>query len=193
MKTRFCCTPVDGWKRRFLKTISSRCWIPVNAHAPIKGSTVCIRYCVFVRTGKNYSKTRRVDAEFFEEGEKIVLKKMDSCGQSLILEEMQNQSKHSHGNNISDGRLENLACISAKNPALSLFFKCGNKSRSLSISPPPPPPPTFNLKHLHIGQFSRLSLQTFPSRKLMNFYTYHWNPLKLRTTFSHILRSKLFN
>ena len=37
---------------------------------------------------------------FFEEGGKIVLKKMDSFGQSLILEEMQNQSKHSNGNTI---------------------------------------------------------------------------------------------
>ena len=61
---------------------------------------------------------------FFEEGGKIVLRKMDSFGQSLILEEMQNQSKHSHGkHNISDGRLENLACASAKkkNTALSLI------------------------------------------------------------------------
>ena len=41
-----------------------------------------------------------MDADFFEEGGKIVLKKMDSFGQSLILEEMQNQSKHSHGNTI---------------------------------------------------------------------------------------------
>ena len=66
---------------------------------------------------------RRVDADFFEEGGKIVLKKMDSFGHSIILEEMQNQSKHSHGNNISDGRLENLACTSAKkkNTALSLI------------------------------------------------------------------------
>ena len=95
-----------------MKTISSRCLIPVNAHAPIKGGTVFIRYCVFVRTSKKYSKTRRVDADVFEEGGKIVL--MDSFGQSLILEEIQNQSKHSHGNNISDGRLEDLACTSAK-------------------------------------------------------------------------------
>ena len=36
-----------------------------------------------------------MDADFFEEGGKIVLKKMDSFGQS---------------HNISDGRLENLAC-----------------------------------------------------------------------------------
>ena len=39
---------------------------------------------------------------------------MDSFGHSVILEEMQNQSNHSHGNNISDGRLENLAYTSAK-------------------------------------------------------------------------------
>ena len=53
-----------------------------------------------MRTSKKYSKTRRVAADFFEEGGKIVLKKMDSFGQSLILEEMQNQSKHSNGNTI---------------------------------------------------------------------------------------------
>ena len=55
-----------------------------------------------MRTSKKHSKTRRVDAVFFffEEGGKIVLKKMDSFGQSLILEEMQNQSKHSNGNTI---------------------------------------------------------------------------------------------
>ena len=55
-----------------------------------------------------------MDADFLEEGGKIVLKKMDSFGHSVILEEIQNQSNHSHGNNISDGRLENLAYTSAK-------------------------------------------------------------------------------
>ena len=53
-----------------------------------------------MRTSKKHSKTRRVDADFFEEGGKIVLRKMDSFGQSLILGEMQNQSKHSHGNTM---------------------------------------------------------------------------------------------
>ena len=33
------CTGVDGWKRRFsLKTITSRCWIPVKEHARMKES-----------------------------------------------------------------------------------------------------------------------------------------------------------
>ena len=30
------CTRVDGLERRRLKTITLRCWIPVNAHASIK-------------------------------------------------------------------------------------------------------------------------------------------------------------
>lgn len=29
-KTPFCCTRMDVWKRRFLKTITSRCWIQPN-------------------------------------------------------------------------------------------------------------------------------------------------------------------
>ena len=43
--------------RRFLKKITSRCWIPVNAHALIKEGTVFNDYCVFVQTGKNNSKS----------------------------------------------------------------------------------------------------------------------------------------
>lgn len=85
--------------------------MPVNAHAPVKSSTVFIRYCVFVGTSKKHSKTRRVDADFFEEGGKIVLKKMDSFGQS---------------HNISDGRLENLAS--------TYDLKRRKENRSLSIS-----------------------------------------------------------
>ena len=41
LKTPSCCTrvTVDWWKRRFLKTMTSRAQIPVNAHAPIKYGT----------------------------------------------------------------------------------------------------------------------------------------------------------
>ena len=51
LKTPFCCTQVDVWKRRFLKTITTRCTIPANALAPVRDSTVFIgHYCVFVWT-----------------------------------------------------------------------------------------------------------------------------------------------
>ena len=59
---------------------------------------------------------------------------MDSFGQSLILEEMQNQSKHSNGkHNISDGRLENLACASAKKKYGPLLDLKRLKEKSISI------------------------------------------------------------
>ena len=76
-----------------------------------------------MRTGKKHSKTRRVHADFFEEGGKIVLKKMDSFGQILILEENAKSFQAlARKHTISDGRLENLACTSAtKNTALSLI------------------------------------------------------------------------
>ena len=51
--------------RRFLKTITSRAQIPVNAHAPIKDGTVSSHYCAFVWWGKNDPKTQRVDADSF--------------------------------------------------------------------------------------------------------------------------------
>ena len=60
-----CCTRVDGWKRRFMKTMTSRWWIPVNAHVLIKAGTGFNRYCVFFWTGKNHSRTQRVNADFF--------------------------------------------------------------------------------------------------------------------------------
>ena len=34
-----------------------------------------VKNCVFVWTGKNNSKTQRVDAEFFENGEKVSVSK----------------------------------------------------------------------------------------------------------------------
>ena len=43
LKTPFCSTRVDGWSmktRVLLKTITSRCWLPVSAHAPITDGTV---------------------------------------------------------------------------------------------------------------------------------------------------------
>ena len=64
---------------------------------------------------------------------------MDSYGQSLILEEMQNQSKHSNGNNISDGRLQNLACTSAKKIRPYPWFKNAEKKVYLYPSLLPAP------------------------------------------------------
>ena len=52
---------------------TSRCWIPVIAHAPIKDSTdcsVCSNRSVFVWTDKNDLKTQRVDANLFANTEK---------------------------------------------------------------------------------------------------------------------------
>ena len=70
LTTPLCCTRVDGWKRRFMKTMTSRWWIPVNAHVLIKAGTGFNRYCVFFWTGKNHSRTQRVNADFFfENGE----------------------------------------------------------------------------------------------------------------------------
>ena len=54
-------------KQRLLKTITSRSWIPVNAHAPIKDGT---GYSCML-TDKTNSKTQRVDADFLENGQKI--------------------------------------------------------------------------------------------------------------------------
>ena len=54
-------------KQRLLKKITSRSWIPVNAHAPIKDGT-CYS-CML--TDKTNSKTQRVDADFLENGQKI--------------------------------------------------------------------------------------------------------------------------
>ena len=51
--------------RRFLKTITSRAQILVNAHAPIKDGTVSGHYCAFVWWGKNDPKPQRVDADSF--------------------------------------------------------------------------------------------------------------------------------
>ena len=50
--------------------ITPGCKIPVNAHAPIKDGTVFSHDRVFVCTGKNDSKTQRVDADFFEKEKK---------------------------------------------------------------------------------------------------------------------------
>lgn len=66
LKTQFYLNREDGWNmRRFLKTITSRAQIPVNAHSSIKDGTVSSHYCAFVWTGKNDPKTQRVDADSF--------------------------------------------------------------------------------------------------------------------------------
>lgn len=74
-----------------------------------------------------------MDADFFEEGGKIVLKKMDSFGQS---------------HNISDGRLENLACtydlkrLKEKSISIHLFifnsdtFACVGLEKTFQQSAP---------------------------------------------------------
>ena len=87
----------------------------VNAHAPIKGGTVFIRYCVFVRTSKKYSKTGRVDADFFEEGGKIYRFKKDGFvwTEPYFGRNAKSVQALAWKHNISDGRLENLACTSA--------------------------------------------------------------------------------
>ena len=64
-KTPFSALPEDG--RSFLKTNTSRCWMPINAHPPIKDDTVFSLYCVFVWTGTSDSKMQR---DYFENGEK---------------------------------------------------------------------------------------------------------------------------
>lgn len=43
--------------KEVLKKITSRCSIPVKAHALIKEGTVFNDYCVFMQTGKNNSKS----------------------------------------------------------------------------------------------------------------------------------------
>ena len=60
-----------GENKGFVKTITctSRCWIPVNLHAPIKDCTepFFIHYCVFVWTSENdKKKTLHVDANFWK-------------------------------------------------------------------------------------------------------------------------------
>ena len=50
--------------------ITPGCKIPVNAHAPIKDGTIFSHDRVFVCTGKNDSKTQRVDVDFFEKKKK---------------------------------------------------------------------------------------------------------------------------
>lgn len=59
-----------GENKGFVKTVActSQCWIPVNAHAPVKDCTepFFIHYCVFVWTSENDKKTQHVDAEVWK-------------------------------------------------------------------------------------------------------------------------------
>ena len=55
-------------KTKVFENDTSRSWIPVNAHAPIKDGTVYSWMLVW--TDKTNSKTQRVDADFLENGEK---------------------------------------------------------------------------------------------------------------------------
>ena len=59
----------------------------VNAHAPSAVSAFSNRFSVFVWMGENDSKTLRVDANFFENGEKKLRfqTKTDTCGRGLRL------------------------------------------------------------------------------------------------------------
>ena len=133
MKTRFCCTPVDGWKRRFLRKISSRCWIPVNAHAPIKGGTVFIRYCVFVRTSKKYTKTRRVDAVFFWRRKNRFKKDGFVWTEPYFGRNAKSVQALERKHNISDWRLENLACAKKKYGPLLDLKRLKEKSISIHL------------------------------------------------------------
>ena len=56
LKMPICCIRVHRWNRRFLITITSRCWIPLCAYS---------NQCVFVWKGKDDSKTQLKRREFF--------------------------------------------------------------------------------------------------------------------------------
>lgn len=56
LKMPICCIRVRGWNRRFLITITSRCWIPLCAYS---------HQCAFVWKGKDDSKTQLKRHEFF--------------------------------------------------------------------------------------------------------------------------------
>lgn len=74
----FCCTRVNE--------IMTGCKILVNAHAHIKDGTVFSHDRVFVCTGKNDSKTQRVDVDFFEKEKKIsVFQQTCGFGLNVIL------------------------------------------------------------------------------------------------------------
>ena len=50
----FSCLPkVEQVIKSYKEPLTSQCWIPVNAHAPIKDGTVVSHYCVFMWLGKN--------------------------------------------------------------------------------------------------------------------------------------------
>ena len=50
----FSCLPkVDQVIKSCKEPLTSQCWIPVNAHAPIKDGTVVSHYCVFMWLSKN--------------------------------------------------------------------------------------------------------------------------------------------
>ena len=59
-----------GENKGFVKTVActSQCWIPVNAHAPVKDCTepFFFHYCVFVWPSENDKKTQHVDAEVWK-------------------------------------------------------------------------------------------------------------------------------
>ena len=85
------------------------------------GGTVFIRYCVFVRTSKKYSKTRRVDAVFLRRRKNRFKKDGFVWTEPYFGRNAKSVQALERKHNISDGRLENLACASAKkNMALSL-------------------------------------------------------------------------
>ena len=68
-------------KTKGIETTTSRSWIPVNAHAPIKDGTV---YSCML-TDKTNSKTQRVDADFWKNGGKNlqVQTKPNTCGRGF--------------------------------------------------------------------------------------------------------------
>ena len=75
LKMPICCIRVRGWNRRFLITITSRCWIPLCAYS---------HQCAFVWKGKDDSKTQLKRHEFFwKRRKKKQIRfqiKRDTCG-----------------------------------------------------------------------------------------------------------------
>ena len=78
------------------------CKIPVNAHAPIKDGTVFSHDRVFVCTGKNDSKTQRVDVDFF-----AVFKQTCGLGLNVILL-LASRVQNAHCQNLDWNRLNGM-------------------------------------------------------------------------------------
>lgn len=65
--------------RKKIGKLTSQVHTPVDAYAPIKDGTFFSRYCVFVWTDKNGSKTQGVDADFYKRKKSPFQTKTDTC------------------------------------------------------------------------------------------------------------------